>query len=243
MTEPTSRANPATRRLSNRELIAGLVDAAPDHPLWRELLTRFRPRVRLVVFRSYQAELARGGRLEAIASGDAVEDLVQEVFVRLIEGDRRALARFEGRSEQSAFTYVSTIAANIVRDHFKKLRALKNPRATTSLSSERRVGRDPDARMSFGDTIAAEGPGPDRFVAAKELRTRIEGAIDELSPRGSTSARDRLIFRLYFLEGLTIDEIAAVAAIKLSASGVEKCIRRIRDAVKDRISEPAGRTG
>ena len=45
------------------------------------------------------------------------------------------------------------------------------------------------------------------------------------------------------LEGLTVDEIAKLRPIKLSASGIEKCVRRIRDALKERLSAPAGRSG
>jgi len=228
------------KRLSNRELIEHLTQAAPDDPLWRELVTRFRPRLRLSVLRCYQTEAERTPGVDASAPPEVIDDLTQEVFVRLLDGERRALSRFHGRTEHSAYTYLNAIAANIVRDHFRTLRANKTPKAYASLSTAADAETAGDG-PSLARTLVSDGTGPERFVASSELRAEIRSIVDELSPRGSTSARDRLIFQLYFIEGLTVDEIAANRSIRLSASGVEKCVRRIREALKDRLFSKRGR--
>ena len=116
-------------------MIQTLAQAAPDDPLWKEFLSRFRSRVRLSVLRCFQTEAERSPGLDAGAPQEVVDDLTQEVFVRLLDGERRALSRFQGRTEQSAYTYMSAIAVNLVRDHFKTLRAHKTPKATASLSN------------------------------------------------------------------------------------------------------------
>ena len=226
------------KRLPNRDLIQHLVQAAPDDPLWQEFVTRFRPRVRLSVLRCFQTEAARSPGVEAGPAAEVIDDLTQEVFVRLLDGKRRALSRFQGRTDQSAHTYLSAIAVNLVRDHFKTLRALKTPRATASLSNPGRPEASKDG-PSYAQSVLGVGTGPERYVASSELREEIRAVVDELSPRGSTNARDRLVFQLYFIEGLTVGEIAADRSIRLSASGVEKCIRRIRDALKSRLSSTA----
>ena len=222
------------KHLSNRDLLNGLASASPDDPMWAEFVSRFRGRLRQVVYRSYQTELTRNPGLDSGAAGDAVDDLTQEVFLKLVDGDRRALSRFHGRSEYSAHKYLSAIAVNLVRDHFKKLRALKSPKAPRSLSAAATAEEHADSR-TLAHHLVSGGPGPETFVASSELRERIREVIASVSPRGSTSARDRLVFELYFIEGLTVDEIAQNAGIRLSASGVEKCIRRIRDALKSQL--------
>ena len=59
--------------------------------------------------------------------------------------------------------------------------------------------------------------------------------IERASPQASTGPRDRLIFRLYFIEGLTVGEIAAIPSVSLTESGVEKCVRRIREALREEL--------
>jgi len=224
------------KRLPNRDLLQELAQAAPDDQLWNEFLSRFRSRVRLSVLRCFQTEAERSPGLDAGPPQEVVDDLTQEVFVRLLDSDRRALSRFQGRTEQSAYTYLSAIAVNLVRDHFKTLRAHKTPKASASLSSVVR-----EDGPSYSESLVSGGIGPERSVASSELRDEIRAVVDELSPRGSTSARDRLVFQLFFIEGLTVDEIAADRSIRLSSSGVEKCIRRIRKALKSRFSSTGGR--
>lgn len=223
------------KRLSNRRLIEKLVDAGAGDPLWAEFVARFEGRLRLVVYRSFQTEMKRNPGLDVGAPLEAAEDLTQEVFLKLLEGERRALSRFRGRSEHSIYTYLNAIAINVVRDHFKKLRALKTPRAGTSLANL--VSQEEVDGPSFEQAIVAEGPGPERFVASAELRERIRSTLAEVSSAGGTTERDQLVFQLYFIEGLTVSEIVRDGAIGLSVSGVEKCIRRMRDALRESLSQ------
>jgi RNA polymerase sigma factor (sigma-70 family) len=223
------------KQLSNRSLIEKLVDAGAGDPLWTEFVARFEGRLQLVVYRSFQTEMKRSPGLDVGAPFEAAEDLTQEVFLKLLEGERRALSRFRGRSEHSIYTYLNAIAVNLVRDHFKRLRALKTPRAAASLSNVVSP-EEGGGGLSYEQAIVAEGPGPERFVASSELRERIRATLAAISSRETTSERDQLVFQLYFIEGLTVGEIARDAAIGLSESGVEKCIRRIREALRESLS-------
>jgi RNA polymerase sigma factor (sigma-70 family) len=127
---------------------------------------------------------------------------------------------------------------NLVRDHFKKLRARKTPRAAASLSSLVQQELQSEG-PSYPPTLASDGPGPERYLASQELRDRMSATIDRASTKGS-GPRDRLIFRLFFIEGLTVGEIAAMASIGLTESGVEKCIRRIRGALQEELQGGQG---
>jgi RNA polymerase sigma factor (sigma-70 family) len=227
------------KRLGNRELVERLLHATPEDPLWEEFVARFQGRIRVVVLRSLQTEAERHPGVDTGSLQEAVLDLSQEVFLKLLESDRRALSRFRGRSEHSIHTYLQAIAVNLVRDHFKKLRAQKTPRAAASLSGL--VQQELQAEgPSFDPTLVSDGPGPERYLASQELRNRMAATIDRASVQGSTGPRDRLIFRLFFIEGLTVGEIAAMAAIGLTESGVEKCIRRIRGALQEELQRGQG---
>jgi RNA polymerase sigma factor (sigma-70 family) len=228
--------------LSNRDLIDRLVAADPEDSIWPEFVARFQNRIRLAVLRCFQAESRRNPGLDTGLPQDAVVDLTQEVFVKLLESDRRALSRFRGRSEHSIYTYLNTISVNLVRDHFKKLRAQKTPRASASLSNVIQPASE-GGGPSYHEALMSDGPGPERFVASSELRARMAAAVAEAAPRSSSAPRDRLVFRLYFIEGLTVGEIARIGSIGLSTSGVEKCVRRIRDALRESLSATASPEG
>jgi RNA polymerase sigma factor (sigma-70 family) len=225
-----------TKRLSNLDLVARLVDAGPEDSLWCEFVTRFESRIRLAVTRSLQTEAARNPGLAAGSLPDTVLDLTQDVFVKLLDSDRRALSRFRGVSEHSIYTYLATIAVNLVRDHFKKLRAKKTPRATASLSNVVPSEPETEEGPTYDQALVSDGPGPERFVASRELRDRLSSMVADAAPKGPGAARDRLVFRLYFIEGLTVGEIAAIRSIGLSSSGVEKRVRRIRNTLRERLS-------
>lgn len=224
-------------RLSNRELIARLVDAGPDDPGWLEFLSRFERRVRLTVYRTYRIEAQHHAGSDVDPTGEIVRDLTQDVFLRLLEARRRALARFKGRSENSVYTYLNTIAVNLVRDHFKKLRAQKTPPAPDSLDRPVRSTDGSPQAQKIVDLVASENLGPEQTASGRELHERIAAVIR----RSGFPKRDRLVFRFYFLEGRTIDEVASCRSVGLSPSGVEKCIRRLRVAVQKEIAEQAAR--
>lgn len=224
------------KRLSNRELVERLVDAAPEDSLWPEFVARFQSRIRLAVLRSFRTEALRNPGLDTGPPHESVVDLTQDVFVKLLDSERRALSRFRGKSEHSIYTYLSAIAVNLVRDHFKRLRAQKSPKATTSLQNTVQQQEDEADGPSYEQALMSEGTGPERFVASQELRERMVAAVAECSPQSATVPRDRLIFQLYFIEGLTVGEIARIPSVGLSASGIEKCVRRIREALRENFS-------
>lgn len=226
--------DPRFAKTTNRDLVARCAEAGPDDPAWPEFFARFHHRLRLIVYRSLMAEASRSPGLDVGSPQSLLEDLVQEAYLKLLAGERRALAEFRGRSENSIYTYLASIAVNVVRDHFKKLRALKSPPAALSLDGPAFAADAPLEGGRLGDAIAGPGPSPEELARAAEMRRRIEAAVDRAT-RGQASRRDRLVFRLYFLERLSVEEIVSCQGVGLSSSGVEKCIRRLRDAVEEAL--------
>jgi RNA polymerase sigma factor (sigma-70 family) len=222
------------KRIGNRALLHRLLGAGPEDSLWDEFVDRFQARIRMAVLRAFQAEIERNPGLDTGPVPEAVLDLSQDVFVKLLESNRRALTRFRGRSEHSIHTYLHAIAVNLVRDRFKKLRAQKTPRATASTAALVQQELDSEG-IAYDQALVSDGPGPERYLEAKELRERMGAAIERATQRASGARRDRLIFQLYFVEGLTVGEIAGIAALGLSVGGIDKSLGRIRLALREEL--------
>ena len=85
----------------------------------------------------------------------------------------------------------------------------------------------------------------EKAVLYSELDRRMR-----LAP-GVIAERDRAIFWLYYLQGLTAEEIAELPVAGLSAKGVESALRRVTSWLRkeidphnpDRLSQPAKETG
>jgi RNA polymerase sigma factor (sigma-70 family) len=235
----TQGVNTAT--LSNRELVIRLATADQEDPAWLEFVSRFQWRIRRTI---HDALLRASGRQPSLEIGDlleVVDDLTQDVFLRLITGERRALAHFRGRNENSIYTYLDAIATNLVRDHLKMLRARARPAVVTSLDEPKNPmsSEEPAEPITLGDKLTSPDPDPSVTAQESELSRHIVEAVEETSKK-NTAGRDRLIFRLYFLEGLTVPEIASIRVIKLSASGIEKRIAKFRSAAKKVLQKEGG---
>ena len=218
-------------KTTNRELVQRCAEAGPEDSVWPEFFQRFHARLRLVVYRALQAESRSRRDVDLGSPATLVEDLVQEVYLKLLSSNRRALSRFEGRSENSIYTYLASIAVNVTRDHVKKLRAQKSPPAPQPLDAPLFVRADGGAGPTLMDGLRSGGPSPEQAAADEELRRRAEAAVAAES-RANVSRRDVLVYRLYFIEGLTAEEIAACGGIELSTSGVEKCVKKLREILQ-----------
>ena len=56
--------------------------------------------------------------------------------------------------------------------------------------------------------------------------------IDDLLKKPPTSERDRQIFWLYYRQGMSAKEIAALASLNLSIKGVESVIVRLNQMIR-----------
>jgi RNA polymerase sigma factor (sigma-70 family) len=132
---------------------------------------------------------------------DLFDDLVQDTYLRLSAKDAKALRAFVPRHPGSAYCYVQVIAVRVTQDYCKRKDILR----TGELSAD-----PPDsAAPNIEEWLALKAEIADR---------RLKHA----------SARDRQIFWLYHLQGMTAKEIAAIPAIGLTVKGVESVLQRLR---------------
>jgi RNA polymerase sigma factor (sigma-70 family) len=145
------------------------------------------------LFLTHERELERFFKGKVRGSSDT-DDLIQETFLRL--------ARLQdGAGIREPRRFLFTIAANLARDHLRKMIA-------------RRVGK---TEMLSAD-IADDGQTPDDFLRSKQEAELAQRAIEALPEK------TRAIFLLYHVEGWSYRQIAE--ELGMSARTVEYHLRQ-----------------
>jgi RNA polymerase sigma-70 factor (ECF subfamily) len=155
-------------------------------------------------------------------SSGTVSEIVQEVFLKLCEDERRILREFDDRGNESFLKLLRMITASVGTDHFRRMRAEKRGGNVHSVPLESHISSDDvsDAKA----TAAVEWPS---------LIAQLDGLL-MLYPK-SVSVRDRNLFWLYYRQGLTAEAISRIPAIGLSAKGVESALQRLTRLLREAI--------
>lgn len=186
-----------------------------DAAEWNEFLRRLSPLATLVAVRV--CRLWTGTSSPAL-----VDDIVQEIFLRLCEQERRILRDFEPRGEDSFLGLLRLVSASVANDYFRRI------------SSAKRGGKVVTA--SFDDEVPpSDGDGS--RGAARIRRSALLAELDRklASAPEMIGKRDRAIFWLYYLQGLTAEEIARVPGAGLTAKGVESALRRVTNWLRSQL--------
>jgi RNA polymerase sigma-70 factor (ECF subfamily) len=189
---------------------------------WEEFLRRCNPLASLIV--------ARVVRMWTQSASPAiVEDILQEVFLKLCEQNRRILREFEAREEDSFLALLRIISGSVANDYFRRLNTAKRGgKSVTSSLCE--------------DTFPVHSSGRD----SKELQQAVLlSQLDRmmLSSPSAVSDRDRRLFWLYFRQGFTAEEIAGMTGSGLTPKGVESALRRVSKWIKEEMEERRSKVG
>lgn len=199
-----------------------------DSASWEEFVARFNRRIVASVIR----ERRRRGLAADPAEAEVVGDLVQEVYVRLIASDRRALRDFRGEGDAAVFAYLGRIVRAAVGDRLRRERSLKRFGNLVSIDA----GADGDDIPALADRLVADKQSsPDIQMGERSAAERLREmllAVGVLHPD-----RDALIFELHALEGLSAREIAGIVALDLTHSAVEGILRRTRERLRERLGK------
>jgi RNA polymerase sigma-70 factor (ECF subfamily) len=200
--------------LSLRDIWRKCLDTPADAEVWEEFLHRTYP------------VLSRIARNVAAASGidrrEDIDDLLQEICAKISHPSFLRSFRLPADDTQAELYFRAT-AANAARDSLKTRFATKRgERVTFSMENH------------LAELV-------DEFAVSSIQRQILIREIDELL---EATTAERSIFWLYYRQGLTSKEIAAVPAIGLSAKGVESALQRMTSAVRTRLKiARADRTG
>jgi DNA-directed RNA polymerase specialized sigma24 family protein len=188
-----------------------------DELAWAEFVRRFHPLIARVVLRV--------ARHWGQNSHQAIDDLVQEVYLKLCADDLNLLRNFKSSHEGAIYGYLKVFTANLAQDHFKASHAKK---------------RGGTAQTGSLDACAVEERGTlkEPEVAAFERKILLGQVAACLAAvaSGSNAKRDCRMFWLYYRVGLSASAIAALPTIGLSTKGVESTLLRLTRQVRDRLT-------
>jgi RNA polymerase sigma factor (sigma-70 family) len=160
------------------------------------------------VFRRERARLARFIRRRIRDPQDA-EDVVQDVFSRLVEANRLLMPI------DHLTGWLFQVARNRITDLFRKQQA-------ESLSGNAVAGQDDD--LGLDDFLPSPDAGPEAILQRHRLLEELERAIDELP------ADQRTVFIAHEIEGRTFKELSAATGVNVKTLLTRKhrAVRQLR---------------
>jgi RNA polymerase sigma-70 factor (ECF subfamily) len=157
-------------------------------------------------------------------TGVQVEDLAQEVFLRLY----RALPEFRGESLLS--TYLYRIVVNVAQDEWKRRR---KERSVIAMAPAMEEEDDAGWIESFaGDELTEHARNPEQRMEDAEVQAAVEAALRELPEM------ERAVLVLYHQEELSYEGIAA--ALGLPINTVRTHLHRGRKRLSQALSGGRG---
>jgi RNA polymerase sigma-70 factor (ECF subfamily) len=206
--------------LSLKEVV-GLCAGPRDDAAWEEFVSRVQRPISLTILRV--ASLWGG------PSAALVQDLVQVTYLKLWEDNCRLLHDFALRYPEAILGYIKKTAANATHDHFK------HRRSQTSGGDRGHVSTT-DVDPQAGEEV----DGSQEKIGFQILLNQIDEHLKRtlISP---DQERDRMIFWLYFRQGMSTQEIASMPAIALTAKGVGSVLERLKRCVREHIVGADGR--
>jgi len=149
------------------------------------------------------------------------EDLLQEVFLRVIRSGEGAEAEWRGSAKFSTWLY--TVARNLCIDQSRRA----SHRETTSLDGTDKG--DPDHDVTLHERVAAPARPADALVGDRQARERIDRAIDALP----TDQREVFLMR-EVMEMPFADIAAAVGASEPTVkSRMRYALEKLRTALAE----------
>jgi RNA polymerase sigma-70 factor (ECF subfamily) len=208
---------PTTTRYSSLSLkdIVCLCAGPCDDEAWEEFVSRVGKPISLTVMRT--------ASLWGEPSRSLVEDLVQVTYLKLWEDSCRLLRDFAIQHPEAILGYLKKTAANATHDYFKHGH------------SQSSGGDQPHVSTSDVDPEAGnEVHGSQEKIAFGVFLNEIDEHLKRVLT-GPDQERDRMIFWLYFRQGMSTKEIASLPTIGLGAKGVGSVIERMKHCVREQI--------
>ena len=200
--------------LSLKDLVC-LCAESGDEESWQEFVARAGKPISLTIMRT--------ASLWGEPSRPLVEDLVQATYLKLWEGGCRLLRDFAVQHPEAILGYLKKTAANTTHDYFKHGHAQSSGGGQHHVSTS---DVDPEA--------GKEVHGSQEKIAFSVFLSEIDQHLSRCLT-GPDRERDRMIFWLYFRQGMSTKEIASLPAVGLGAKGVGSVIERMKQGIREQI--------
>ncbi|HYP27373.1 MAG TPA: sigma-70 family RNA polymerase sigma factor [Blastocatellia bacterium] len=236
-TEQARRPSLVITEWSVTDLLSQCSRRPPDDAAWKEFVRRYNSTIKSSVVKTFFQKAREETDRKPQFPEDLIEDLVQAVYMRLVEDRNRALDRFEGEHENSIYQYLSMISINVVKDYFREMRAQKRPKVSFSLDALlENSGDSPLLNQAVGRLDGKPMVDSDLSFVMEEVEYALRKSVG-----GKNRDRDIMIFKYRFYEGLTLEEITRVMNLDISAISVGSILNRILKKVRP-LLEPPGRS-
>lgn len=216
------------KKLSHNELIQHLANNPGDELAWTIFVHRYDGHIRRVVNRQVH-------RLRYAQNLSPMEDLVQQVYCKMLAKNCKALQDFIGKYENAIFKYLEIIAIRIVLTDFLK--------ATNGKNSPERgfIAFDGDHRDHFEERDSSlrdllPDDGAARAFDWFELRDEVEYHLGKILKHSRNAERDARVFRYCYFVGLEPEQIGKLPDVNLS-------YKRVMNILNDIIKELRRRMG
>lgn len=222
--EQRSFQNNNHKNLTHNDLVKQLAHAPDDERLWSEFIQRYDKHIQRTIF-----VMCKRMRYRGVAQA---EDLAQEVYLKLKEKNGHRLKEFEGQHANSIFTYLETIAANVVRNAWRNDHAQKRPPAEKGLALDQQVFPASEGRgINLAEILPAENW--DNEVKRLELEDAVGYCLGKILGDKRHAQRDRLLFKLYFYQDFSAEQIAQIRQIGLSDKRIYGLLKTLSEKVRE----------
>jgi RNA polymerase sigma factor (sigma-70 family) len=220
------------KKIDSLQLIHLCAFNPQNSELWSEFLSRFTSKIYSFLRSTLrQYKNGKAGSADSISSIDSNQesDLFQNVILRLVQNNCMALKRFSGATESDLLVYLAVITRSAVRDSMRYASAKRRFHWFSS----------PAVRYDESDKEYAyvQEPSVEYAVEREILAREIEAlSLEAIQNDSGDPNRDKLIFQLYFHHGLSAAQISSCQGIRLSKTGIEKIISRVKEKVRKAAS-------
>src|SRR5215469_3460173 len=186
--------------MNQTDELAGIIRKGLQKPSaeeWAELIRRLQPILPRI---AYRVACEWG-----VANASEIDDILQESFLKIGAHEGQLLRRLPLDDVGSALAYLKVTTANCARDYLRAKYADKRGKDVTV-----QVDASMDELLPGRDSASL-----DRNI----LFLQIDQALD-------ASPRDRSIFWMYYRQGFTAHEIAAIPEFGLTQKGVVSLLFR-----------------
>jgi RNA polymerase sigma factor (sigma-70 family) len=224
-----------SRDISDIELVRRCANDPDNELAWREFVCRFNEHISLWIMRTYNLMSVSSLDLTASQQQETIRDLVQNVYIRLLENRRHALKTFRGKRGGSVYAYLAKIATTVVADYLRHETAEKRAAQVISLDEPVVIGEE-SSEVPRECVVADPKARPvDQSPASITINDLVE-QLDHLVT-GEHKDRDMLILLLHLVDGLTAEEIASIREIGLEQSGIASVISRNKSKLKEELGK------
>jgi RNA polymerase sigma factor (sigma-70 family) len=205
-------------RRSNVQLVQAIAREPGNELAWREFIQRFHKDVCRTIY--YQRK-----ELGYATDSAHVEDLAQEVYVKLLHNDCRALRNFRSDYEHAIHKYLKKTAISVVYTDYQRDFTIKRqpPGGKVSL----------DAMMDLGIIP----PAPVDSSGLDHIKSEIKDCLDTILRESRHATRDRLIMKFRIFEGFKPEEIISHLGFKISLKRIANIIAEILPELRQCLSQ------